>query len=88
MLGEVDDALRQALDRLQLQQGWEEWERSEAGCPEYARNLGSPSILVNGVDVSPSANNDSSCCRVYLENPQFRGCPSVDSIIEALNQAS
>ena len=82
------DALRQALDRLGLQRGWEEWERSEVGCPDYARELGSPSILVDAVDVSPSANNDSSCCRVYPENAQFRGCPSVEDIVEALRRVS
>lgn len=78
------EALQQALDRLQLDSRWQEWLRSDPGCPEYARSLGSPSILVNERDVSAAANNDNSCCRVYPENAGFKGCPSVDSIIAAI----
>lgn len=78
------DALQQALDQLQLDLRWQEWQRSAPDCPAYARNLGSPSILVNERDVSAAANNDSSCCRVYPENAGFKGCPSVASIIAAI----
>ena len=81
------EALRQALASLQMEQSWQEWERSDPDCPGYARALGSPSILVNEVDVSPAAHNDSSCCRVYPENSQFKGCPDLDSIVSAIRRA-
>lgn len=78
------EALQQALKQLQLEPSWQEWQRSDPACPDYARSLGSPSILVNERDVSAAVNNDSSCCRVYPENAGFKGCPSVDSIIAAI----
>ena len=56
-------------------------------CPAYARFCGSPTILVNEKDVSQSSQNESSCCRVYLENPEFKGCPSLDDVVAALQQA-
>jgi len=81
------EVLQQALERLQMDAVWQEWERSDAACPEYARALGSPSILVNEKDVSPSAHNESSCCRVYPENSRFKGCPSLESVIAAIETA-
>jgi hypothetical protein len=32
---------------------WTEWNSEDGACPKYARNLGSPSVLVNGEDVAP-----------------------------------
>ena len=81
------DVLERALRSLQMDVSWQEWERSDPACPEYARALGSPSILVNEKDVSPAAHNDSSCCRLYPENSQFSGCPSLDSIVAAIKSA-
>ena len=78
------EVLRQALIHMHMDERWLEWELSDSSCPEYARGLGSPSILVNEKDVSPAAHNDSSCCRVYPENTQFAGCPSVASIVAAI----
>ena len=80
-------ALQQALQQLQLDLSWQEWERSDPACPEYARALGSPSILVNQQDVSAAADNVSSCCRVYPENAGFKGCPSIESILAAIKSA-
>ena len=78
------EVLQQALRNLDMDPHWHEWERSQPGCPDYARQLGSPSIMVNEKDVSESAQNDSSCCRVYPENAEFKGCPSLASIIAAI----
>ena len=78
------DVLRRAMSALSLKEEWIEWERSDVSCPSYARSLGSPSILVNGKYVSPTANNDDACCRVYPENIEFKGCPSLENVIEAL----
>ncbi len=32
---------------------WTEWNSEDRACPTYARQLGSPSVLVNGEDVAP-----------------------------------
>ena len=86
-VAQARDVLQQALRSLHLDLQWQEWERSDPACPEYARAFGSPSILVNHKDVSPAAGNDNSCCRLYPENSQFQGCPSVASIVNAIKNA-
>ena len=79
--------ISRALERINIICDWQEWERSDPACPAYARFCGSPTILVNEKDVSQSSQNESSCCRVYLENPEFKGCPSLDDVVAALQQA-
>ncbi len=81
---EARDVLKRALQSLSLPLNWQEWERSDQNCPDYAKEYGSPTILVNSKDVSPSAHNDSACCRVYPENTEFKGCPSLDNVIAAI----
>lgn len=82
------EVLVRALEQLGLQCHWQEWLLGDKSCPAYARSYGSPTILVNGQDVSPSSHNDSCCCRIYPENKTFKGCPCVADIISALKRAS
>lgn len=79
--------LARALQTTGIDAGWQEWERNDPGCPDYARSLGSPSILVNESDVSPAITNDSPCCRIYPENPEFRGCPGLEDVVAAITDA-
>lgn len=46
---------------------------------------GSPTILVDGVDLFPSdgATTDLAC-RVYVSNGRMAGLPTVDELVEAL----
>ena len=81
------DVLLRALKKININCNWQEWDRSDNACPDYARPYGSPTILVNEKDVSQSSNNESACCRVYLENPEFKGCPSVDDVMVAVKNA-
>ena len=80
------DVISRAINKLNLHCNWQEWERSNPACPAYARSFGSPTILVNEKDVSQSSHNESSCCRVYLENPEFKGCPSLEDVVAAIQQ--
>ncbi len=82
------EVLLRALKKLDMDCLWQEWERSDSACPGYARSYGSPTILVNEKDVSQSSHNESACCRVYLENTEFKGCPSVDDVVSALKTNS
>ena len=50
------------------------------------RFLGSPTILVNGVDIEPCARTDvrfGMCCRIY----EGEGIPSIDLVRRALRGA-
>jgi len=62
---------------------WDEWEQSDPNAPDYIRQYGSPTILVNGKDVvgSPSDTCSANSCRLY-ENGS---APSIDIIKSAIN---
>ena len=45
---------------------------------------GSPTILVDGVDLFPTASVHSLACRVYMTESGFAGAPTASQITEAL----
>jgi len=47
------------------------------------RGFGSPTILVDGEDVSGAPSDEAASCRVYLGS-DVRGVPSLETIIQAL----
>ena len=76
------DCLRQAFAAAGLPPEWSEHLASEA--PPHARGLGSPTILVDDVDVS-GAPSSGPCCRVYqAEDGSLRGVPDVALVTAAL----
>ena len=89
----VDEAralLREALTQLDLIQVWREWKRDDAETPPALRGLGSPTILVNGVDVSGNEGEDISeranCCRIYQHHGRLRGVPELGAVTSAIIQ--
>lgn len=85
---QVRQVLEQALLSMGMEKSWLEYDRLSPQAPEYTHQYGSPTILVNQQDVSPAVNNQSACCRVYLDNTDFKGCPDLDSVIIALKNAT
>ena len=82
--------LLQAFSELELTPGWLEWEVADTDIPVYAKNMGSPTILVDGIDISGALDegHDHSC-RVYTEvNGGMFGVPSVTMIKNALSKYS
>ena len=80
--------LARATQTLGFEPSWKEWERSEFGAPEYVRQYGSPTILVNGQDVAKGDNPDAGCCRIYIRNSgALRGVPSTEQIETSLRWA-
>ena len=68
---------------------WQEWEVSTPEAPAHVHGYGSPTILVNGRDVSGeiSEGNDY-CCRVYSHGERAnKGVPAMDDIMDALKSA-
>lgn len=63
---------------------WQEWEVSAEDTPNDVRGYGSPTILVNGVDIADDEQNTNSC-RVYaVAGGGFTGVPPLDKIKNAL----
>lgn len=83
---EADDRLREALDAVG--NAGVAVERVRVSTPEQAVELsfhGSPSVLVNGVDLfaEPGAPVGLTC-RLYRTASGLSGAPTVDQLIEVL----
>lgn len=68
-------ALRQAFAAEKVVAAVEEVDVGEPDAPEWARGWGSPTILIDGQDVTGEQRSTGSCCRLYAG-----GAPSVESI--------
>ena len=71
-------ALRDAIAAEKLETTIEEIDVEDPAAPEWARGWGSPTILIDGQDVTGqerSGSSESSACRLYVG-----GTPSVESI--------
>lgn len=80
--------LRAALDAVGCGGSWREWNRSGEEFPERFEGYGSPTILVDGADVSgESGAADANSCRVYVDQGQVRGVPTLDEVTAALQAA-
>jgi hypothetical protein len=69
---------------------WQEWDVARVDAPAHTRGYGSPTILVNGADVTgEAATRDDLCCRVYANtDSRNRGVPPRAQIAAALRAAS
>ena len=76
--------LMRAFSRTGISARWEEHQIGSPEAPSRVRGFGSPTILVNGVDVGGLTPGAEDCCRVYKSG----GAPAVDAIAEALGRAS
>jgi len=69
---------------------WQEWDVSDNDVPAHVHGYGSPTILVNGVDVTgrmPEGNDD--CCRIYACTDQAnKGVPPLADIVRAIKSAA
>lgn len=68
---------------------WQEWEVSSPEAPSHVHGYGSPTILINGRDVTgDSADGDDYCCRVYSHGEHPNKCvPAMADIVHALKPA-
>ena len=71
--------LRVALEAAQLPPTWQEWNQYDPEAPERIKQYGSPTVLVDGRDVTgQDAGVAASACRAD-------GAPAVDAIRSALS---
>lgn len=80
------DNLRKACMELGLRADWQEWNQSNDAAPAHIKTFGSPSILVNGRDVTgnPGNGHAEQSCRLY-EGGQ--NAPGVETIKAALRKS-
>ena len=72
--------LRRAIEDAGLDTQWQEWEQNDPSAPAWVKEHGSPTVLVNGRDVTgggDTAGVAASACRAD-------GAPSVETIRAAL----
>lgn len=86
-------AIRGALTAIGAPLMWQEFERRDPALPVTLRDLGSPSVLVNGRDVGCEGGTMSlataNSCRVYQDDCGcICGAPSVRLILRALSASS
>ena len=83
------EVLHNALSAAGLEPRWIEWDRGEANSPSYARQYGSPTILVDKEDVSGEGGESAAnSCRVYrAPDGSLRGVPSIQSVLAALMES-
>lgn len=86
-VGQARTQLLRAYAMAGLPARWREWRRDHGHAPERVRKFGSPTILVNGEDISPAAT-DAACCRVYAQaDGTMTGVPPVERIASAIHDA-
>jgi mercuric ion transport protein len=77
--------LHEALSKLAEPPPIVEIDVTSQSAPPELRGWGSPTILVDGVDVAGGAPS-GACCRLYPDSPR-RGAPSLTVIEAALRRA-
>jgi len=93
-VGGARSALATACREAGIPAVWTEWNSGDQGCPEHARNLGSPTILVNGEDVAPGPHpwaprepGEGPRCRMYRDGDSILRVPPQRRIGEAIAAA-
>ena len=77
--------LLEAFQLVGIPPKWNEWETGRPETPENVRHFGSPTILVDGKDVSESNDRaEGNSCRLYATRAGFENAPAVSQIAGAL----
>ena len=84
------DVLTEACREVGVPAVWTEWNSEDSDCPPHARNLGSPSILVNGEDVAPGPHpwtqrepGDGPRSHMYRDGDAIVPAPPKDRAVNA-----
>ncbi|TDY02842.1 hypothetical protein [Thiohalophilus thiocyanatoxydans] len=81
------EQLLRAFGEAGLTPRWREWEITDPAAPGHVHGYGSPTILVDGQDVSGAGvSGDDLCCRLYSQGETGRqqGVPAQADIVNAL----
>lgn len=75
--------LMRAFSRAEVPAHWQEHQIGSADAPAHVKGFGSPTILVDRVDVDGLDAGVETCCRIYKGG----GAPSIELIADALKEA-
>lgn len=78
------NSLIKAFSEMKLSPKWTEWDRNSIDSPPYAKDFGSPTILVNGKDIADEKPQGGNNCRIYSFNGSNGGIPPTKLIVAAL----
>lgn len=78
-VAEARRELSRALRECRLSPTWREWDTTSPDTPELLRGYGSPTVLVDGVDVTGGSPGGGIGCTVA-------GAPRTETIIAALKR--
>lgn len=81
------EQLRRAFAAVGAPPTWREIDVSGDDVPAHALGRGSPSILVDGRDVTGAGPGEGRSCRVYAGS-EVPGVPPLDAVVGALRAAS
>lgn len=85
-------ALREMLQSIGAELGLDlrviEVNKDDVAAPDYATNLSSPTLLVDGKDVVQDGSHGGNACRVYRTNDgRLTGVPPREMIVAALKRS-
>ncbi len=81
--------LLRAFAETKIVPRWEEWQGDAADSPLHVRGYGSPTILVDGIDVAETEQRGGACCRLYTQpDGSMRGVPSLETLASALKASA
>jgi hypothetical protein len=79
--------LQRAFSLAGLAPRWIEYRIGAEDVPEHARGYGSPTVLVDGIDVALVQSGAEACCRVYETEGRLLRAPNAELIAKALARA-
>lgn len=80
--------LRRVLAARQMNTAIEEIDTTAPGTSQHLRNWGSPTILIDGVDVTGGRAPTGPSCRLYPGATRPAGAPSAEVIRAAIDRAT
>ncbi len=81
------DRLQQAFAEIGEPPIWREVRIDDPAEPDHVRGFGSPTVLVNGVDIAERTSTDP-CCRLYEgADGRLLGVPPLEMLVAALHTA-
>ena len=87
----VSDAraqLLRAFAKAKIAPSWQEWRLDDVDAPARIRGYGSPTILVDGKDVSGTGKAGGASCRLYVQpNGSMGKAPTAEMITIALRRS-
>jgi mercuric ion transport protein len=82
------ELIQKVLSSSGIRASLEEVNTTAPEAPEHLRGWGSPTILIDGVDIEGLHSPGTASCRVYRDSDgALRGIPSEATVLDAIDRA-